>query len=169
MRPPNLNKTENAAWEWLVNEKGYCPDEIQRDGPNQSPDFICPDEKYEAKRPSTKGKYLVTERQKEAFDTLDPTILIFHEDDDEPRATFRWSDRGDTYWTCHTYQQRQIRIHVNDETKRRWEALLARIGTEGGEEAALEQLLAYFEEDASRIDAVRGAGLVQNPEFRSPE
>lgn len=150
MPPANLNQTEQRAWEWLVEEKGYDPDEIVRDSPQQSPDFICPDESYEVKRPSSKYKFVVSERQSRIFEEQDPLIVVMHERDDEPQEVFRWSENSNARYSPHTYQNVvQVSVRCSDETYREWNNMMRELSPfegENKEDAILRILEAYEKE-----------------------
>lgn len=124
--PPNLNQTEYLAWEWLTGEKDYGAGDIQRDSPQQSPDFICPDESYEVKRIYPADTLVFTENQVSSFQADDPLIVVMSEDNPEPLDTFRWSEREGTDYNIRgpyrdTAKLERITIHCPPELKADWE------------------------------------------------
>lgn len=150
MQPAGLNKTEAKVWEWLLESEGYDESEITRDNHRQIPDFTVGGEPYEVQRPYSNIKLLVTERQAAEYDRIDPVIVVMHEDDDEPRETFRWSEREDANYYAHVYSQgRRISCTVDKETKRRWDQMKAAINPDLDDGEVIEYILDIYDSHPS--------------------
>jgi len=118
--PTELTQTEQRAWDWLLSEKEYSEQDITREGTTQTPDFILPDESYEVKRVYERSdgppKILTTDTQIERLEESDPLILVFHEDEEQPRMVFRWSERGGQPVDVAVQQvSNQITVTIPDE------------------------------------------------------
>lgn len=156
--PPNMNTTEQMAWEWLMDEIGYPESAIEWQGEREIPDFVCGDEAYEAKRPTAPGKLLVTEKQKRRLDDVDPMVIVVHEDEDAPRDFFRWSERNDNGYVAQTYGGADyIRIECSKESKNEILSLFARIDADADYEDVLLRIADYLG-DENRIAEVRQSG-----------
>lgn len=156
--PPNLNETEHKAWEWLVNEIGYDETDIRRSSADQTPDFDCPDESYEVKRPTAPGKFVVSARQKQKLDAADPKIIVFHEEEDDPRAFFQWSDRRDEGYVAQVYGATEtLRLKCTKEAKNEIMSLFSRIDADASRQDVLLRIAAYLD-DEDRLAEVRQAG-----------
>jgi len=76
-----MNKTEKKAYQWFL-KNGYKEDEINFDN-RRTVDFIVAGKPYEVKK-LYQGAVYFTEKQIREFKTINPTILVFSNNDDEP-------------------------------------------------------------------------------------
>lgn len=95
-----LNQTETKAYEYLIEHRNYDETEIERTGKDQTPDFITPDEKFEAKRAVKDSdgnlNIYLGKRQWGILPEENPIILVFTDQDtEEPHSIFRWSKRNE--------------------------------------------------------------------------